>query len=59
MREAAETPLAKHFEGFVQELKTSGRVKRYVQGVENYVGTLMRDCTWEHFKDVSAESFQM
>ncbi len=58
MREAAETPLAKHFEVFVQEMKTSGCVKRYVQGVENYVGTLMRECIWEHFKDVNAESFQ-
>ena len=58
MREAAATPLAEHFKVFVQELKTSGCVKRYVQGVENYVGTLMRDCTWEHFKDVNAESFQ-
>ena len=58
MREAAETPLADHFKVFVQELKTSGCVKRYVQGVENYVGTLMKDCGWGHFKDVSAESFQ-
>ena len=59
MREAAETPLARHFGVFVQELKGSGCVKRYVQGVEHYVGTLMRDCTWEYFKDVSAESFEM
>jgi integrase len=58
MRDAAETPLADHFKVFVQELKTSGCVKRYVQGVENYVGTLMKDCAWGHFKDVNAESFQ-
>ena len=58
MREAAETPLADHFKVFVQELKTSGCVKRYVQGVENYVGTLMKECGWGHFKDVNAESFQ-
>ena len=59
MREAAGRPLVEHFAVFVQELKTSGCVKRYVQGVENYVGSLMRDCAWEHFKDVNAESFQL
>ncbi len=59
MRDAAAIPLAEHFPVFVQELKTSGCVKRYVQGVENYVGTLMKDCAWEHFKDVNAESFQV
>ena len=59
MREAAGIPLANHFQTFVQELKTSGCVKRYVQGVENYVGTLMKDCGWAHFIDVNAESFQM
>jgi len=57
-QEAAETPLADHFKVFVQELKTSGCVKRYVQGVENYIGTLKEDCGWGHFKDVNAESFQ-
>jgi len=33
-------------------------VKRYVQGVENYVGTLMKECKWEYFKDINAEAFQ-
>ena len=59
MRDAAATPLAEHFPVFVQELKTSGCVKRYVQSVENYVGTLMKDCAWEYFKDVNAESFEL
>jgi len=58
IREAAETPLADHFQFFTRELTTAGCVKRYVQGVETYVGTLMEDCKWEYFKDIDAEEFQ-
>ena len=58
IREAAQTSLADHFEFFRRELVTAGCVKRYVQGVENYVGTLMKECKWEHFSDINAEGFQ-
>ncbi len=57
-REAAGTPLTTHFGFYERELTTAGCVKRYVQGVENYVGTLMKECKWEYFKDINAEAFQ-
>jgi integrase len=57
-REAAATLLTSHFAFYKRELATAGCVKRYVQGVENYVGTLMKDCKWEYFKDINAEAFQ-
>jgi integrase len=58
IREAAETPLADHSAVYTRELVTAGCVKRYVQGVENYVGTLLRECKWEYLKDINAEAFQ-
>ena len=58
IREAAETPLVNYFEIYTRELVTAGCVKRYVQGVENYVGTLRKECKWEYFKDINAEAFQ-
>ncbi len=58
IREAANRPLADHFKFFTRELATAGCVKRYVQGVENYIGTLMKDCQWEYFQDINAEAFQ-
>ena len=58
IREAADIRLANHFGFYTRELATAGCVKRYVQGVENYVGTLMRECKWEYFQDIGAEAFQ-
>jgi len=58
IREAAATPLTSHFAFYKRELTTAGCVKRYVQGVENYIGTLMKECKWEYFKDINAEAFQ-
>ena len=57
-REAAGTPLTTHLGFYKRELTTAGCVKRYVQGVENYAGTLMKECKWEYFKDINAEAFQ-
>ena len=59
VREAAETPLKTHLNGFLEELATAGCVPRYVKGVETYVGTLIQQCGWEWFKDVDAESFEL
>jgi hypothetical protein len=58
IREAAETPLTDHSAIYARELVTAGCVKRYVQGVENYVGTLLKECKWEYFRDINAEAFQ-
>ena len=58
VREAAATPLTSHFAFYTRELQTAGCVRRYVQGVENYVGTLMKECQWAYFIDINPEAFQ-
>lgn len=58
-REAAQTPLKTHLEGYLREIATDGCVPRYVQAVETYVKTLIQDCGWECFKDVDAETFEL
>jgi len=59
IQEAAAKQLKIHFGVYLKELATAGCVKRYVQAVENYVNTLLKECRWEYFKDVSAESFEL
>jgi len=59
MQEAATKPLKIHFGFYLKELATDGCVKRYLQAVENYINTLLKECRWEYFKDVSAETFEL
>ena len=57
MRDAAQASIAEHCGAFLKDLTAKGRVFRYVQAVGGYVGTLVKECRWEHLKDVTAESF--
>lgn len=57
MREAAQVPLKTHLASYVRELISKGRDGRYASGVETVFENLMKECGWEHFKDVSPESF--
>src|SRR5450432_2771479 len=59
VQEAAAKLLKIHFGFYLKELATDGCVRRYLQAVENYINTLLKECRWEYFKDVSAESFEL
>ncbi len=58
-QEAAAKPLKIHFSFYLKELATDGCVSRYLQAVENYLNTLLKECRWVYFKDVTAESFEL
>ncbi|HLK51955.1 MAG TPA: tyrosine-type recombinase/integrase, partial [Candidatus Angelobacter sp.] len=57
MREAAQILLKAHLASYVRELISKGRAARYAHNVETAFENLMQECRWEHFKDVTAESF--
>ena len=57
MRDAAQTSIAEHCGAFLKDLTAKGRVFRYVQAVGVYIETLIRECHWEHLRDVTPESF--
>ena len=57
MRDAAQASIAEHCAAFLQDLTAKKRVRRYVHAVGVYVGTLIKECHWEHLRDVTTESF--
>jgi len=57
MRDAAQASIAEHCEAFQRDLTAKGRVRRYIHAVGVYVGTLIKECHWEHLRDVTPESF--
>ena len=57
IRTASQTPLDKHLADFVADLQAIGRDEQYIFDLQHRVTRLIRECHWEHIKDVSSDSY--
>ena len=56
-RVAADKPLATHLKEFVSDLKTKGRVERYIHDLESRASLIFKSCKWQYARDIHADGF--
>ena len=59
MRESAAAGLLKHLSDYLADLRTLGRVEKYVKDQGSRCEKVFVACRWILLRDVSADSFQM
>jgi integrase len=57
-REAAQSPLLVHLNEFIADLRARKRSESHIKHLETRVKRLFGECSWEHVRDISADSFQ-
>src|SRR5208282_4350903 len=57
LQESAQKPLIGHQDDFLADLKASGRDEMYQANLRCRLVKLMKDCGWQHSKDVTPDSF--
>jgi len=50
--------LSEKLNGFISNLESLNKAKRYVVNTKNIINTLMRECNWKYTSDINAESFE-
>jgi integrase len=57
IRTASQTPFEKHLADFVADLQAIGRDEQYIFDLKHRVTRLIKECRWEHIKDISSDSY--
>ena len=57
LRLAAAKPILEHLNEYVGNLSAQGRDEMYVYNIEKWISRLVRECSWGHLRDVTADSF--
>jgi integrase len=58
VREGTKQPLEKHLDDFVSDLRALGRAGMYAYNLERRLLRLFKECGWQTFRDITADSFQ-
>ncbi len=58
IREAARTPLADLFQGYLKRLDDKNRSPDYIKKVRSRFPTLCEECRWQLLGDITAKSFE-
>ena len=58
VREGVKQPLEKHLDDFVSDLRAQGRDRMYAYNLEKRLTKLFKQCGWQTFRDIGADSFQ-
>ena len=57
IKNAAALPLADHLDGYLKDLRATGRNEGYIYNLEKRLQRLFRECHWTWLKDITAASF--
>jgi integrase len=58
VREGVKRPLEKHLDDFVSDLRAQGQDRMYAYNLEKRLTKLFKECGWQTFRDITADSFQ-
>jgi len=57
LRQVLERPLPDHLDDFIADLEARKNDSVYIYDTERRIRSLMNDCGWVHFGDITADSF--
>ena len=58
VRENEAKPLLEHLDDFLREKEMTGRDMRYVYGLKQSIKRLVRACSWQTLRNITADSFE-